>query len=94
MLFEADSRQPRWVLDTKYKVPPKPSNEDIYQVVAYARARQCCEAILVYPVELPQPLDIRWADIRVRSLTFTLSGDLESAGYKFLRDLGLETRQC
>ncbi len=87
VLYEADNRQPRWVLDTKYKVPNKPSNEDIYQVVAYARAKQCREAILIYPTVLPQPLDIRWADIRVRSLTFALSGSLAEAGQSFWQTL-------
>ena len=87
VLFEADSRQPRWVLDTKYKLPDKPSNEDINQVVAYAEVKHCTEAVLIYPAPLAKPLDIRWGNIRVRSLTFALTGNLEEAGNAFLREL-------
>ena len=72
------------MLDTKYKAPEKPSSHDIYQVVTYAEAVGCCEAILVYPVQLPAPIDSRIGDIRVRSATFGVDGDLELAGVDFL----------
>ena len=77
----------KYVLDTKYKVPTAPASSDIAQVVAYAEAKGCQEAILVYPMPLVEPLDIRVGRIRIRSLTFSLAGDLEQAGYKFLQDL-------
>jgi 5-methylcytosine-specific restriction enzyme subunit McrC len=38
------------VLDTKYKRSSQPSAEDVAQVVAYAQAQGCQEAVLVYPV--------------------------------------------
>src|SRR5690606_22758170 len=48
---------PRWVLDTKYKVPTSgPTTADIAQVVAYATAMQANQAILIYPAPLPSPL--------------------------------------
>ncbi len=79
----------RCVFDTKYKVPDSgPDNADIYQAVAYATLMHASEAILIYPVELASPLDIQVGDIRVRSLTFALEGDLEAAGGAFLRGLG------
>jgi 5-methylcytosine-specific restriction enzyme subunit McrC len=80
----------RCVLDTKYKAAEGPSSADISQVVAYAEAKGCCEAILVYPVSLPSPLDRPVGRIRVRSLTFSLAGDLEKAGQEFLESLFTE----
>jgi 5-methylcytosine-specific restriction enzyme subunit McrC len=82
----------RWVLDTKYKIAAASSTADIAQVLAYAQARHCREAILVYPVALARPIDTRIGDIRLRSLTFALDGNLAEAGRRFLQDL-LETAQ-
>lgn len=77
----------KYVLDTKYKAADKPTTTDINQIVAYGSALYCQEAILIYPVPLAEPLDIKVGNIRVRSLTFSLAGDLEQAGYNFLQDL-------
>ncbi len=77
----------KYVLDTKYKTTTRPTSRDIAQVVAYAEAKACQEAILVYPMPLVEPLDIRIGSIRIRSLAFSLAGDLEQAGYRFLEDL-------
>ncbi|MEG4029613.1 MULTISPECIES: 5-methylcytosine restriction system specificity protein McrC [unclassified Microcoleus] len=76
-----------YVLDTKYKAPDKIDNKDIYQIVAYAHVLNCQNAILVYPQNLKQPLDIKHGDIRVRSLTFSLDSDLNEAGKTFLTSL-------
>lgn len=89
VLLETGTGQVRCVLDTKYKAPARPANEDIYQIVAYAKLKKCRQAILVYPAALPEPLDTMWDDIRLRSLTFSLAGDLEQAGQQFLQDLGI-----
>ena len=75
------------VLDTKYKAPDKTSNPDFNQVVTYAKAKECREAVLIYPTPLPTPLDVHLGDLHVRSLTFALDGDLETAGQQFLADL-------
>ncbi len=75
------------VLDAKYKDSDLPSEPDVYQVVAYAVAKGCREAILVYPSYHAVPLDITVGDIRVRSLTFALDGDLEAAGRMFVERL-------
>jgi 5-methylcytosine-specific restriction enzyme subunit McrC len=56
-------------------------------MVAYAEAKGCQEAILIYPTYLAEPLNIKVGNIRVRSLTFSLARDLEQAGYDFLQDL-------
>ena len=77
-----------FVLDTKYKSPDKPSSEDIMQVVAYAEAKNCRNAGLVYPVSLPVPIAGFWGrDIHVESLAFQLDEDLDEAGQRLLQRL-------
>lgn len=86
VLYDLDTGQPRCVLDTKYKTADTPSPDDIFQVVTYAEAKGCHEAILIYPTPLAQPLNEKVGDIRVRSMTFSLDGDLEQAGRVFVED--------
>ncbi|MGC9514354.1 McrC family protein [Methanocrinis sp.] len=74
-----------FVLDTKYKAPDRPGNDDISQVVTYANIKDCQETVLIYPT--PLNLDVMIGKIRVRSLTFSLDGDLDQAGSRFLEDL-------
>lgn len=76
-----------YVLDTKYKSPNKPSQDDINQIVAYATAKNCRNAVLIYPTSLARPLNILMGKIRIRSMTFALDGDLDQAGQAFLQDL-------
>jgi 5-methylcytosine-specific restriction enzyme subunit McrC len=80
------------VLDTKYKAPESPSPADLAQVIAYAEAKGCREAALVYPVSIRQPLDDKIGNIRVRSLNFSLNGNLEASGGAFLNQLMREYR--
>ena len=72
------------VLDTKYKTTRTPSRDDVAQVVAYAAAKRCHEALLVYPTSEFEQLDERVGNIRVRSVSFPLDGDLEMAGNEYL----------
>ena len=88
VLADADTGEPVCVLDTKYKAPDKPSDEDIYQVVFYAHLLGCHEAALVYPVPLVSPINTWIGDIHVRTLTFALEGNLDEAGERFLAELG------
>ena len=55
------------------------------QIVAYAEKMRCQEAILVYPRRLPRPFEAQVGDIRVRSLPFSLDGDVDEAGHRFMR---------
>ncbi|MEG3922035.1 restriction endonuclease [Microcoleus sp. T3_A4] len=87
LLGDSETKKIQYVLDTKYKAPDKVANNDIHQIVAYANALKCQNAILVYPQNLKQPLDIKNDDIRVRSLTFSLDSDLHEAGKTFLKSL-------
>ena len=75
VVYDRDSQKALFVLDTKYKAPDHPGNDDISQVVTYAAAKDCDEAVLIYPK--PLDLDVTIGKIRVRSLGFSLDGDLE-----------------
>jgi 5-methylcytosine-specific restriction enzyme subunit McrC len=77
-------RNARLVLDARYKVADDPSRGDIAQVVAYVEAKGCRDAVLIYPVALPVPLDETVGEIRAWSMTFAIDGDLEEAGQQFL----------
>ena len=85
VVYDRDSQKALFVLDTKYKAPDHPGNDDISQVVTYSATKDCDEAVLIYPK--PLDLDVTIGKIRVRSLGFSLDGDLEEAGQRFLRDL-------
>ena len=89
VLHSATTGVPLLVLDTKYKPVTAPSTDDIAQVVSYAQAIGCHDAVLVYPATLARPLDTAVGDIRVRSATYDLSGDLDAGGMALLADLHL-----
>jgi 5-methylcytosine-specific restriction enzyme subunit McrC len=76
-----------YILDTKYKSDERPKAQDIAQVVAYASAKHCKEAVLIYPTHLSNPVYEYVGDIRVRSIGFALEADLELAGKNFLSSL-------
>ena len=87
VIFDRKTSTPLLILDTEYKVPDSPSNTDIHEVRSYADALGCTEAILAYPIKLPNALDVTAGNIRVRTLTFALNDDLEEAGREFLTAL-------
>jgi len=70
----------RGIFDTKYTTTPEPAADDIAQVVAYAKAKNCRDAALIYPAIPARPVDLLVGDIRVRSLGFPLDDDLDAAG--------------
>ncbi|MCA9873556.1 MAG: hypothetical protein KC441_07875 [Anaerolineales bacterium] len=76
--------RPHTVLDTKYKTPESAATSDVSQVVTYAQAKGCREAVLVYPQALARPLDVHVGDVHVRSLAFAPD---EKAGGEFLAAL-------
>jgi 5-methylcytosine-specific restriction enzyme subunit McrC len=90
VLYDARSDETICVLDTKYKTHDEPSPDDVAQVVAYAEAKGCREAVLVYPRKLKYPFEAAVGRIRVRGLAFSLDGDLEMAGEQFLASLFME----
>ena len=87
VISNASTKQPVCVLDTKYKNAEKPSNDDIAQVNLYAGLKGCREAILVYPKQIAHPVNELVKDTRIRTVYFSLDGDLEKAGKEFLADI-------
>jgi 5-methylcytosine-specific restriction enzyme subunit McrC len=72
VLCDGSSQQPKCIMDTKYKIGT-PSMGDIHQVIAYAEAIGCREAVLIYPVEMESPLDMRVGDIHPTFRSFSSS---------------------
>lgn len=65
------------VLDTKYKTDASPSASDLQQIVAYAVARDCRRAVLIYPRPLSTPFNSRYGRSRVEVSTTHVSPDGE-----------------
>ena len=87
VIYDEKTDEPLYVLDTKYKIPDKIERADFNQVVVYAEAKGCKEAVLIYPSKISKPLDETINYIRVRSLVFSLDNDLNVGGNSFLSDL-------
>jgi 5-methylcytosine-specific restriction enzyme subunit McrC len=88
VLYDAEKHEVRCVMDTKYKKPAyAPESSDFNQAVTYATAKGCREAILIYPAHLAKPFDYPCGPIRVRSLAFDLSGDLDEAGSQLMEEI-------
>lgn len=92
LLKDVKTGETRYVIDTKYKTPEKPANDDIFQVLSYATQQDCPEAVLIYPEHLARPVATKVGSVRVRSLAFPLDdnaeGDvLERSGQSFLKEL-------
>lgn len=89
-IFDKKSNSCAFVMDTKYKVG-NPTTDDIEQVAAYAETKSCKDAVLIYPECYMPRLEGKVGKINIRSATFSLAEDLESAGRKFVKDsLGIE----
>jgi 5-methylcytosine-specific restriction enzyme subunit McrC len=87
VLYERETKQAIAVLDTKYKTPDKPSNNDISQIITYAHIKNTPRAILIYPEQLKYPLQQTLKNIQIETLNFPLDRSLESAGNLFLAKL-------
>jgi 5-methylcytosine-specific restriction enzyme subunit McrC len=87
VLENAVSGVPLCVLDTKYKAADSPSEADVHQIIFYALAMGCRQAVLIYPHSLAHPVDADVRGIRLRTLSFSLAGDLDAAGAVLLAEL-------
>ena len=76
VLFDAASGTPIAVLDTKYKSAEKPKNADIHQVVAYANAKRCHTAVLIYPERTGLWRIARFGDVQVYGQGWPIDGDM------------------
>ena len=85
LLTDRHTGKPLCLLDTKYKAASSPSAGDVQQVIAYAKALGCREAVLVYPKPFANPFeDNIGGDIHVWTTDFKVSDDLEANGQAFL----------
>lgn len=89
VIYDKLLKQPMFVLDTKYKNPTSPAPEDITQITFYAAAKNCGQAVLIYPAPLQHPFDAVINGIHIRTVSFSLDGDLQKAGEKLLDQLGI-----
>lgn len=66
------------VLDTKYKAADQPSADDLQQVVAYAVAKNCRRAVLIYPTMPSRPFNGRYgaSDVEVMTTYVSVDGDV------------------
>lgn len=87
VMRDVNTNATRYVLDTKYKAPDHPSSSDVKAMIAYAAAKNCTEAVLIYPQPLSRPLNAMVQNIRIRTLTFGINGPLEKEGQNFLQSL-------
>jgi len=86
LLTDRHTGKPLCLLDTKYKAAASPSPADVKQVIAYAKALGCNEAILVYPKTLDHPFEANvGGDIHVWTTDFTIAKNLETNGESLLR---------
>ncbi len=92
--YDRATDEARGVFDTKYVTTAEPAADDIAQVVAYAKAKNCRDAVLIYPLALARPVELLVGDIRVRGISFPLGGDLHAAGERVLRALVNGTGIC
>lgn len=87
VILDRATGTPLYILDTKYKVPDSPSSDDIHEVRSYAEALGCSEAALIYPIQLQNGMNAKTGNIRVRTLTFAVGGDIDEGGDAFLSSL-------
>lgn len=96
VIYDHQTGLPAAVLDTKYKLVTKPSNEDINQVVTYGTVLRSPLVALVYPQAPVIPTDATTGSpaIRVRSLTFPVALHPDEAGGQLLDGLGILGHRC
>lgn len=88
VLYDKVQRKTVCVLDTKYKDQENPSAHDLEQAVAYATAKNCYYAALVYPKSTHLPfVGLVGERVVVKRLSFDIDGDFEKTGQRFMADL-------
>jgi 5-methylcytosine-specific restriction enzyme subunit McrC len=84
IIYDKQTHKNSYVLDTKYKT--EITQSDIYQIITYAIAQKCNNAIIITP-NTSNFLTDKIENIYIRSLNFSLQGDIEEAGNNFLKQL-------
>ena len=86
-LNDADSRTCLAVMDTKYKITDTPTSDNVAQIVAYAVARGARTGVLIYPRRLSRPFRAEVGGISVLAVSFSIDGDVEAGGRRFLEEI-------
>ena len=84
VLADAETERILAVMDTKYKRDPRPSEEDIKDIVAYAARMKTACGILIYPSTYTENINLQVGNINVRSLNVDLADNPEDGGRRFL----------
>ena len=87
VIRDRDTGLPVFVLDTKYKRDTQPATKDFFQVFTYAESIGCRHAALIYPTPSSVGFSTTLSRVQVRSLAFSLDGELEAAGRSLLETL-------
>lgn len=87
VIYNSNTQKAIAVLDTKYKTPDKPSNNDINQILAYAHFKQVKQAILIYPEKLQYHLGEVIHNVHIKTLNFSLDESPDKTGKTFLDSL-------
>ena len=82
VLVERETRRTRCVIDAKYSGEAKPLAREVAQVVAYATALGCRDALLIYPQTLPAHR--RVGAVRMRNVMFPLDASWDACGDELL----------
>ena len=75
------------VLDTKYKINESPNESDIAQITAYAAEQKCNHGFLIYPSSNVQETSAFPGDIKINTIIFDISKNIDEAGSNFLNSL-------
>ena len=75
------------VLDTKYKINENPNESDIAQITAYAAEQKCTQGFLIYPSSKVTQTSAFLGDIKINTIIFDISKNINDAGNEFLNSL-------
>ena len=64
-----------------------PISDDVAQIVAYAVARGARTGVLIYPRRLSRPFRAEVGGISVLAVSFSIDGDVEAGGRRFLEEI-------
>ncbi len=85
IIYNKNTNQNLYVLDTKYKTEIKDS--DRTQIIAYATANKCKIGIIINPYSYNILNDKITENLSIRTLNFSLNEDIDVSGNKFLQQL-------
>lgn len=89
LLVQDETGTPILVADIKYRTPSSPSRKSISQVSSYAESVGANRAYLIYPSTPDNPISANVGQTTVKDIQFSLRGDLDRNGDRFIEQLGM-----